>query len=275
MLPDLYICFSYYFVRGFLQLKNNGLRDLIYVHLNESDHYVLTYGIEFAEFAQSLSDLFNNFLLLKHRFDDTDFNMHTLHEYIPNDRIHKLIQDNVYDYGDFCWIDFEELEGLNELPGQELAELLYLGHLKDHLKIPFNSHLRNRFAYLAHDDGWWNKVYYKNMMDFYRMLGDVLAGKLTDKKLEKNLLGLRKKRTYPSIPLETLINMKSMMKEGLLFSVRDTVQSRTGIEIPIWVIGDFNNMDDMYDEYEKLAKAKCDMKLVFDKKTREWRAYSN
>ena len=40
-------------------------------------------------------------------------------------------------YGDFCWIDFEEEEALNELPSQAIAELLYLGHLKEHLKLPF------------------------------------------------------------------------------------------------------------------------------------------
>ena len=40
-------------------------------------------------------------------------------------------RDGVYNYGDFCWVDFDEMEGLNELPGQILAELLYLGHVKE------------------------------------------------------------------------------------------------------------------------------------------------
>jgi hypothetical protein len=42
------------------------------------------------------------------------------------------------------------------------------------------------------------------------------------------------------------------------------------LEIPIWVLGDFDNMDDMYEEYEKNAKQKSDALLVFDKKLREW-----
>lgn len=235
----------------------------------------MSYGIEFAEFARSLSDLMNHVLLLKHQFDDGDFNMHTLLEYVPNDRFKKLIQDNVYGYGDFCWIDFEEVEGLDELPGQELAEILYLGHIKDHLKQPFYNYLRNRFVYLAHDDGWWNKVYYRNMTDFYRMVGDVVADKLSDKKVEKNLFGLKKKRTFPSLPMEFLLNMRSLMKEGMVISLQDMTQNRTKIEIPIWVLGDYHNMDDMYDEYEKVAKGKCDIKLIFDKKLREWRSYSN
>nr|WP_077210565.1 hypothetical protein [Bacillus dakarensis] len=257
-----------------MKKSNSNMRNLVYVHLNESNQYVLTCGIEFSEFAQSLSGLMNQVLLLKHQFDDGDFNMHTLLEYVPNERIGKLAKENVDTYGDFCWIDFEEVEGLDELTNQELAELLYLGHRKEHLKTPFYQKLRNRFVYLAHDDGWWNKVYYRNMKDFYRMLGGALSEKLTDKKLEKNLLGIKKRRTFPNIPIDILLNIKTMMKEGILISVKDAAQSRLRVEIPIWVIGDFSNMDDMYEEYEKVGQDKADAKLVFDKKTKEWKIYS-
>lgn len=258
-----------------MKKNNNSLRNLVYVHLNENKQYVLSCGIEFAEFTQSLSSLMNHLLLVKHRFDDGDYNLHTLLEYVPSERLIKLVKDDVYGYGEFCWIDFEEEEGLNDLSGQELAEILYLAHMKDHLKLPFYNKLQNRFVYLAQDDGWWNKVYYRNMKDFYRMLGFILAEKVKEKGLEKNLLGIRKKRIFPSIYMDLILNMKSMMKEGILISIKDAVQNRAGIEIPIWVIGDFSNMDDMYEEYEKVAKSKFDAKLVFDKKTREWRMYSN
>jgi hypothetical protein len=257
-----------------LKKNNSNQRDLVYVHLNESEQYVLSYGIEFKEFAQSLSDYINNVLLLKHHFDDGDFNMHTLLEYVQKERLNKLVKDDVYGYGDFCWIDFEEEEALNELSGQELAELLYLGHTKDDLKLPFYQRLGNRFVYLAHDDGWWNKVYYRNMRDFYRMLGDALASKMTDTKFEKNLLGIRKKRNFPAVHMELLLNMKTIMKEGILISIHDTEQTRTSVEVPVWILGDFDNMDDMYEEYEKVVKGKYDAKLVFDKKTREWRLHS-
>ncbi|MDF1508592.1 hypothetical protein PZE06_10365 [Robertmurraya sp. DFI.2.37] len=256
--------------------KHNGnQRELVYVHLNETKHYVLSYGIEFGEFARSLKDLMNNVLLLKHHFDDGEFNLHTLFEYVPHEQVEKLIKDDVYGYGDFCWVDFEEEDALNELSGQELAELLYLGHMKDALRTPFYQQLRNRFVYLAHDDGWWNKVYYRNMKDFYHMLGEVLAAKMTDSKLAKSILGIKKKRPFPPIHMELILNMKIMMKEGILISIHDNVQTRTAIEIPIWVLGDFDNMDDMYEEYEKMAKGKPDAKLVFDKKTREWKMYAS
>ena len=116
--------------------RNSDIRDVIYVHLNENDRYALLYGITFDEFVSCLSESINHLLLLEHRFDDGDFNMHTMLDYVPKKRVMRLASDDVYEYGDFCWIDFEEMEGLDEIPGQVLAELLYLGHVKEPLRPP-------------------------------------------------------------------------------------------------------------------------------------------
>jgi hypothetical protein len=250
---------------------HQDIRDLLYIHLNQSDQYVLTYGIEFAEFAAVFSNSLNHLLLLQHRFDDADFNMHTLLEYCPDDRIGKLAAEDVYGYGNFCWIDFQEEEGVNELTGQEMAELLYLGHHKHHLKMPFYNKLGNRFVYLAHDDGWFNKTYYRTFKDFFQLLSETIAAKLGDIKPEKSLLGLRSKRNYPPVYKEILLSLTPFLKEGICIALKDADVQRTKIEIPIWVIGDFANMDDMYEEYEEMSHEPCHAKLIFDKKTREWK----
>lgn len=257
-----------------MKKRNHTIRDLIYIHLNEQDQYVMTYGIEFAEFVHTLSDSINNLLLLKHRYEHGDYNMHTMFDYVSRDKLGRLVQDDVYSYGDFCWIDFEEEEAVNELPGQSIAELLYLGHVKEHLKPPFYNYLSNRYVYLAIDDGWFNRTYYRDLNDFYRMLGEVIPGKMGQMKVEKTLLGIKKKRTYPPISRDVLLSLKALMKEGAVLSIKDIDQNRVRIEIPIWIIGDFANMDDMYDEYESIVKEPCEAKIVFDKKTREWKIYS-
>ncbi|PLR77325.1 hypothetical protein CU633_11180 [Bacillus sp. V3-13] len=258
-----------------MKKHNQEFRDLIYVHLNTGSQYVMSSGIEFYEFAISLSEPLNHLLLLKHRFDDGDFNMHTFLEYVPKERLGQLIKDDVYSYGDFCWLDFDEIDALDELSGQEIAELLYLGHLKQHLKRPFYSHLGNQFVYLAHEDGWFNKIYYRNINDFYDMLGNVTALKLSHLKMEKTLLGIKKKRSYPPVTKELLFSLSSYIKEGALFSVKDAVQSRSRIEIPIWVLGDYANMDDMYDHYQQVRRQRSDAKLIYDKKQKEWQVLTN
>ncbi|XTP54815.1 hypothetical protein Q5760_01535 [Niallia sp. Krafla_26] len=256
-------------------LKRNRKQDVIYVHLNEKNRYVLSSGIQFSEFIQALYDSINHILLLKHRFDDADFNLHTLLDYIPRKRVMKLAGDDVSQYGDFCWIDFEEMEGLDEIPGQVLAELLYLGHMKEPLHAPFYNYLGNRFTYLAIEDGWFNKTYYRNLNDFYYLLSELIPMKLELIKPEKSLLGLKRRKVYPSVDQHLLLSLKGYMSEGMVLSLKEVVQNRARIEIPMWVIGDFSNMDDMHEEYEKNSKRSCDAKLIFDKKTQEWKIRSN
>lgn len=186
----------------------------------------------------------------------------------------KLVDDEVYNYGDFCWIDFEEVDGLNELPGQALAELLYLGHVKEHLKLPFYSYLGNRYVYLAHDDGWFNKTYYRDLSDFYHLLSKVISMKLEYTMPEKNIFGFKRKRIYPEVDMHLILSLKALMKEGMVLSLKGMTQNRFRLELPMWVIGDYANMDDMYEEYEKSVKRPCEAKLIFDKKTREWKMRS-
>lgn len=252
------------------------INDLVYVYLNEGKQYVLSFGVEFPEFVHALHHVMNNLLILSPSFDESEFNLHTQMEYIPAKRIYRLIKSEKYKYGEFSWIDFEEVQALNELSGQELAEILYLGHMKTHLRSPFYNRLGNRFVYLSKDDGWWNKVYYRNMRDFYRMIGDVIALKAGEKKTDKGILGIKRKQTLlPGINIDVLLNLKQLMKEGLLFSIRDMKKTRSTLEIPLWIIGHFEYMDDMIDEYRKAVKTRYDVKLVFDKRLKEWKMFVN
>jgi hypothetical protein len=249
----------------------HDIRDLIYIHHHNYDQYVITYGIEFKEFIESFPIKLKNLLLLKHRFQDAEFNMHTLLEYVPNEKINRLIQDGVYGYGNFCWVDFNGVEGLNDLSGQEIAELLYLGHIKQHLKQPFYQKLGNRFAYLAHDDGWFNKVYYRDLEDFYQILGAVVGRKMSQLHTKKTLLGIRRSMEFPAVPGRTLHQVSHLIKEGAVISLERREEGRQRIEIPIWVIGDFIDMDDMYDHAQTLDLESCQAKLVYEKKSDEWR----
>ncbi|MCJ8008489.1 hypothetical protein ACFFF5_16755 [Lederbergia wuyishanensis] len=253
--------------------KHVSDRELIYVHMNQTDHFVLSYGIEFTEFISGIPHPIQNALLIRHKLKDSHFNMHTMLEYVDQEMIEKLVQEDINSFGDFCWIDFKEEEHLNLLSGQEIAEILYLGHIKEHLRIPFYGKLKNYYAYLSNDDGWFNKTYYKNWDLFFTMLGSTIAIKMNNQK-EKSLLFRVKKKNTPAIPKEILNPFSDLMKEGIVISIEKAVRTRLTIEVPVWVIGDFFDMDEMYEEYEGLGGRKADGKLVFDRKTGEWQAFA-
>ncbi|WP_409303874.1 hypothetical protein [Peribacillus sp. SCS-155] len=247
-----------------------GIKNILYVHLQDSERFVVSYGMNFREFGYSLSAPLRNLLLLKHGYDDGNFNMNTLFDYVSDDGVSKLFKEEVNQYGDFCWVDFEEESGLDELDGQEIAELLYLAHGKTHLRPPFYRKLNNQFVYLAHDDGWFNKIYYRTLDTYYLLLGRLLPLKMEALRVERTWLGIRKKSEYPEVPLDVLMKLSHLMEEGLVFSFDQVQQSRSRLEIPAWVIGDYSDMDDMVEGYNETRHKNPSALLVYQRKTREW-----
>ncbi|MFJ7756421.1 hypothetical protein ACQKGI_23910 [Peribacillus muralis] len=250
-------------------MKNDS-DDILYMHMQASERFVLFNGLNFREFAYSLPSSLDSILLLKHQFDGGEYNLNVLLESASSESIAKLLKENVRAYGDFCWIDFEEAEGLDELDGRELAELLYLGHTKTHLQPPFLRKLNNQYVYLAQDDGWFNKVYFRTLSAFYLMLGSLIPLKLELLKVERTWLGIRKKKELTAIPLEVISTLVPILAEGLVFSFRDVRYSRAKIEIPIWVVGDYLNMDEMQEDFSKQDKEDPDVFISFSRKEKTW-----
>lgn len=259
-----------YVVRvGRLLLMRKDTKELLYIHLHASDRFVLSSGLSFEDFYRTISKPLQNVLLLKHRYEDGEYNRNTLFEYVYQEDMLKLVKTHP-DRGDFCWIDFEEESGLDALDGQQIAELLYLAHCKNHLRPPFYRMLNNEFVYLSHQDDWFNKVYYRSLDQFFQMLGVFIPYKMETLKVEKTWLGIRKKADYPDIPIETFIRLSSFMAEGAIISFEHIEQSRNRLELPIWIIGDYADIDELAESYQLLSKTEPDAKLVFVRKTKEW-----
>ncbi|RFU60659.1 hypothetical protein [Peribacillus glennii] len=248
----------------------NEAKNILYIHLHDSERFVVSSGMNFREFAYSLQLPLSNLLLLKHKFEDAEFNMNTLLEYVNQENVVKLLRENVHDYGDFCWIDFEEESGMDELDGNELAELLYLGHCKNHLRPPFYRKLNNEFVYLAQDDSWFNKIYYRSLSNYFKLMGQLVPLKIGSLRAERTWLGIRKRSEYPPIPAEIFQRLGRLMAEGMVFSFHEVHQSRNRLEIPAWIVGDYLNMDDMAEGYNQIKHEKPHALIVFHRKTKEW-----
>ena len=249
--------------------------DILYMHMQASERFVLFNGLDFREFMYSVPYPLNSLLLLKHRFDGGEYNLNVMLDSVPSEEIPRLIKEDVRAYGDFCWVDFEESAGLDELEARELAELLYLGHTKNHLHSPFYRKLNNQFAYLAQDDGWFNKIYFRSLSAYYKILGRLIPLKMEHFKLERSWLGVKKKKELTPVPVEVIKELAPILAEGMVISFSHAKITRTKIEIPIWVVGDYLNMDEMYDDFSGRDGDEPDGFISFLRKEKVWESNVN
>lgn len=250
--------------------RGEELKDIIYLFVNSVDKNVTSYGISFQQFIQSMDNPPANLLLLKHRYEEGEVHFDTQFPYATGEQVMNLAREDLHKDREFCWVDFEDVFNLDALEGQELAELLYLAHLKKHLSLPFYNTLNNRFAYLTDNDGWKNKTYYKNWTDFYQILSHVLADKLSELKLDKSLLSFWKKKEYPPIDLSVIRQLNTMLTEGVAICFSSSRQSRGQINLPIWIVGDYYDMDDMLESFQRISSSSPHAYLSYDKKQKTW-----
>ncbi len=102
------------------------IRDYIYVYYEDEMRRAISSGIEFKEFIQGLSVRPQNILVLEGQFIGShDFT--TQCEYCVSNDIEDFLEEDVYGYGNFAWLDFDKVTSLETLEPREVAELYYLG----------------------------------------------------------------------------------------------------------------------------------------------------
>lgn len=241
-------------------------KDVIYIIYNEDEQSATAMGIEFGDFVQSLQEGLHHLLLLKSDYAGENYHAGLRMEAVRNESLKELYQENVHRYGDFCWVDCEDLERLDHLVPQEKAELLYLGHYLQPLGSPFFPKLNNRFAYLAHDDGWYNKLYFREKKDYLSMLQELIPNRIKAAYKKKNVQ-----------PLSSEIGQQllHMAGSGLLIDLYRTIKGKGRIEIPINVIGAIADFDDVYNNMERYKrKANAECWLVYADKEWTIKSYS-
>ncbi|GAA0322169.1 oxalate:formate antiporter [Bacillus carboniphilus] len=243
--------------------------NLLYINMNKSEQYVLTHGIKFHDFVHSLSIPIESVLLLQHKFDDVQLHLHSMFHYIEKEKIQDMMDEDVSRYGEFSWVDFEEIEALDELDSLEIAELLYLNHMKTPLKSAFFQKLNNQFVYLAQDDGWFNKTYYRNLDRFYTVFNYMIIKVMEKEKRHKGFLFFKKGLDYKPLQIETLRRLENLLCEGCVIDTDKIKSTRGKIEIPIYTLGSFWNMDEMQDVYDSNA-IEPQATLTYHKKEKGW-----
>ena len=232
------------------------MRGIVYIngYLNKKK---FTYtGIEFYEFMRGLKKPIENILLLQGNYVGNEYINHF--ELIRGkSEVEKLIKEDVYNYGNFCFVDYKP-GTVEQMTKQEIAELLYLSHMYIPMNSPFFDVIENRFAYLAHDDGYFAKLYCRNINDF----SDVLGDKIYQYVLSKD------KRRITELDVNIKQGLLELTEEALLIDLETIEYSKNKLKIEIFLLRENRieyDMDMVFNFYEKNKRnAACRGYLIFE-----------
>jgi len=239
-------------------------RDVFYISANFNENYFIYYGMEFHEFIKYNPISLNNILVTDGNYIANNFNKTWLLETAKGkEEILELSKEDIYGLGNFHWIDYNNEENLNNCTPEEKAEILYLSHFGKPLKSPFFERINNNFVYLAHDDGWYCKLYCKDMSVFKEIIANkIIAGFSTNKR----------RKIYP-MDEDIKYQILELTKEGLLIDFSDIYRGNKCISLNYYTIGHYEDMDEMYNNLER-NKKKAKIKGSMEHKNKTWKIYN-
>jgi len=141
-------------------------RTLYIQSIIDEDLFVCS-GIEFREFCNCF-DL-KMLLLMRGHFHISENSVYRF-TFVDENYMELLKSEDIHNYGDFAFVDLEDSKGYKNIPKQELAEIIYMQHMYEPFEKPFFPSTNNKFVYLAHDDGWYAKIYFREHTDFIKLL---------------------------------------------------------------------------------------------------------
>ena len=230
-----------------------------YIKIYEADNYVLASGISFEEFYSGISAKPRNLLFLEGWPPYERRHEKLLLYYLTTEELKDFSQQDVGFNGDFCWIDYENAESLDAASKQDMAEILYFKHFKK----PFGEfrfkNIKNQFAYYAHDDNWYTKIYMANPKDYLQVV---------EHKVLKELKG--RKRSLTQIPQAILEEIYLLCLDGVIFDFEYAASNEYQAVIRIYQTGELDDVDGAHRELDRLRKCKKGVRLEYSPELKKW-----
>ena len=240
---------------------------MIYVRFEPISTAYVTMGIDPIDSLNSANPVPRHIMLLPPVTDDLTINQHTGFNVIDGqDQVRNFLSS---DRGrQAAWLDYREEGFVDDLLPQEIAELLYLGHKKAQMVLPFYYKLQNEYARVPLKTGLVNS-YWRHPERFAtvfavamnRHLKDVLAQRPFWFRV-RNHIGAQK--TPPAVQKQ----LEQLFPDGVVFDWPNAVINPKVVEVPMLRLPERQLYADMNPDTlggEELGK------LVLDRRSEQWR----
>ena len=95
-------------------------------------------------------------------------------------------------------------------------------------------------------------MYYRRIADFVGMLSKVIPYKLGA--FGKKRFLSSKSKFFPAISKELIVGLIPLMEDGLYIDLAGKIESRRGLEIPVYVVGSYESTDEVLDNIDELKE---------------------
>lgn len=232
-----------------------------YIQINEKENYIYSSGMKFLHFYQAIENKPNNILILKGfpSMCNSEYNMNLGFYYIDKDNMSVFLQhdgEDVYYYGDFCWVDYKNENDLDKVGANELSEILYIAHKGKPLNSFKFKSLNNKYVYLAHDDHYFAKIYMEDTKEYKKVI---------EFRLIQELRGRR--RFISSISDEVMDTLYDYFKKGAVIDFERSYSSG----VRIYQIGENLGGDYIHDTLDRQREIRFSgINIEYNPRTKKW-----
>jgi len=232
---------------------------IIYINTNFEKSEITYTGISFCEFLDYLEHTIDNLLIIKGDYiGNRTIGNFELIEGV--DEIDKIKKESIIE-GDFSCTDYSCYDDVKNISDEQIANFLFTAHMFKPLTNPFYSKLKNNFVYLSHDDSYFCKVIFKQIIDFSNIINKKIL-EMINKKFSKKVKSIDK--YTQSIILE-------MSSSGILFDFNDILFTEQKLFLNIFSIGKYDDIDFIKNNISEIKKTSFSLKsLVYDFKKEKW-----
>lgn len=214
---------------------------MIYIKINPLKHEYICMGITASDVYRALN---TDIVLIKSDYlgDECINNF----EIIRSENIDKYLSE--YRFGDLCFIDCNNIESVREVTDNEIAQMLFIGHMKRPMNSPFINKLGNSIVYMGHDDDYFCKLYCVSCDVFL----DILNMKL---------------RSYTGQYYKISKNSDCFFKDcadGILIDLAGIAGNNENRRLIYYVIGEVDNMDEIINNRKALIQQNQKKEVLLD-----------
>lgn len=229
-----------------------------YIKIYEDKNKVKTSGIRFKEFIDGIDKRPKNILILSGESEFSYRNININFDYVKNDDLENLYNEDVYSFGDFNWIDFDKESNLENIDKLELSKILYINHIKEPFDTFLFKSLNNNYVYLSHDDDYIVNIYMKNINTYKNVINN---------KILKEFKG--RKRYIKNLPDEMLDYIYDLCKIGIIIDFEELSFN----SVRIYTVGEVKLLDEAHEKLDKYRKKLNGVSLCYNTKNKKWKLY--